>query len=167
MQTTIENLLRVRPETFWRLFFDTAYNDGLYQELGFQGYEVLALEREPDGSVRRSLRAAPPLSGPAMLQRALKGVVYYTEEGRYDASRDVWEFVNRTSVAAGTTRVSGSIRVAPHPEGVTHIVVLDVEVSALGLGGMIERAIEKSTRESYRVATAYTNAFAARSGLAV
>ena len=166
MQTTIENLLRVRPEVFWqRLFFDAEYNDGLYRELGFEGYEVLELTRASDGRVRRVLRAAPPLSGPAVLKRTLKGRVYYTEDGTYDPARGSWEFVNHTSVAAGTTRVSGSIRAEEHPEGLSHVVVLDVSVTALGLGGMIERTIVKSTRESYRVATAYTNAFAAARGL--
>ena len=166
MQTTIENVLRVRPEVFWQqLFFDSEYNDGLYRELGFEGYEVLELVRDPDGRVRRVLRAAPPLSGPDVLKRTLKGRIFYTEEGSYEPARGTWEFVNHTSVAAGTTRVSGTIRATPHPEGLTHTVVLDVSVSALGLGGVIERAIVKNTRESYRVATAYTNAFAQARGL--
>jgi hypothetical protein len=73
--------------------------------------------------------------------------------------------VNHASVAAGTTQVSGSIRVEPHPAGLTHIVALELRVAALGLGSLVERAIEKSTRESYRVTAAYTHAFAAARGL--
>ena len=166
MQTTIENVVRVRLDVFWQqLFFDAEYNDGLYRELGFPRYEVLSLERKPSGVVHRVLRAEPPISGPALLQKRLQGRIYYTEEGHYDPARGVWEFVNQTSVAAGTTKVSGSIVAEPHPEGLRHLVMLDVRVSALGLGGLVERAIEKSTRESYRVATAYTNAFAAARGL--
>jgi hypothetical protein len=167
VQTTIENVMKVRPDVFWRrLFFDAEYNDGLYRELGFTRYEVLALERKPSGVVRRVLRAEPPLSGPAILRQRLAGRIYYTEEGHFDPMRGVWEFANHTSIAAGTTKVSGSIVAEPHPDGLKHVVALDVRVSALGLGGMVERAIERSTRESYRVATAYTNAFAADRGLA-
>jgi len=166
VKARIENVFHVRPDVFWtRLFFATDYNEGLYRELSFESYEVLSLETLADGRVRRTLRAAPPLSGPELVKQKLKGRIYYTEEGTYDPERGVWEFVNRSSVAAGNTQIAGTIRVEPHAAGLTHIVDLDVNVSALGLGSLIERAIEKSTRDSYRVTTAYTNAFALQRGL--
>jgi hypothetical protein len=166
VKATIESVFRVRPDVFWdRLFFDDEYNAGLYRELAFESYEVLALKRHEDGRIERSLRAEPPLSGPELLRRQLRGRIYYVEEGTYDPARGAWSFVNHTSVAAGTTQVSGIIHARPHAEGMLHVVELDVRVSALGLGSLVERAIEKSTRESYRVTTAYTNAFAARHGL--
>jgi len=163
---TIESVFRVPPAVFWeRLFFDADYNAGLYRELGFESYEVLSLERHADGRVTRSLRAEPPLSGPDLLKRQLRGRIYYVEEGTYDPTRGVWEFVNRTSVAAGTTNISGVITVSPHAEGMSHVVQLDVRVSALGLGTLVERAIEKNTRESYRKTTRYTNDYAEAHGL--
>lgn len=166
MKASIENLLRVRPETFWtRLFFAPDYNEGLYRALRFESYEVLTLETLADGRVRRVLRAEPPLSGPDALKRRLKGRIYYTEDGTYDPARGVWEFVNQSSVSAGSTEIAGSIRVHAHPQGLRHVVELDVRVSAFGLGSLVERAIEKGTRESYRVTTDYTNAFAAERGL--
>jgi hypothetical protein len=166
VKATIESVFRVRPDVFWqRLFFDADYNAGLYRALGFESYEVLGLRRHEDGRIERSLRAEPPLSGPDMLKRQLRGRIYYVEEGSYDPARGVWEFVNRTSVAAGSTHVAGVITVAPHAEGLSHVVELDVRVSALGLGSLVERAIEKSTRESYRTTTRYTNEYAAQHGL--
>ena len=166
MKATIESIFRVSPEVFWqRLFFDAEYNAGLYRELGFESYEVLKLERHADGRVERSLKAEPPLSGPELLKRQLRGRIYYTEEGVYDPALGLWQFVNHSSVKAGSTQVSGTIRVEPHPEGLRHLVELVVSVSALGLGAMIERAIEKNTRESYRVNTAYTERFARARGL--
>lgn len=166
VKSRIENVFHVRPELFWtRLFFATDYNEGLYRELRFETYEVLSLETLPDGRIKRVLRAAPPLNAPGLLRRKLSERVFYTEEGTYEPARGVWEFVNHSSVAAGSTEVAGSIRVEPHAEGLKHIVELDVNVSALGLGSLIERAIEKNTRESYRVATAYTNDFARQHGL--
>lgn len=156
----------MRPEVFWeRLFFDADYNEALYRELRFERYEVLELERFPNGNIRRKLRAEPPLSGPDVLKRALRGHVYYIEEGTFDAARGVWEFVNHTSVQAGTTHVAGTMRLEPHPHGVLQVVELDVQVSAFGLGGLVERQIEKGTRESYRVATAFANDYARRHGL--
>jgi hypothetical protein len=166
VKTRIENVFRVRPEDFWtKLFFDDEYNRGLYRELRFESYEVLSLERSPEGRIRRVLRATPPLNGPDLLRRRLQGHIFYTEEGTYDPASASCQFVNRTSVAAGTTHIAGTISVEPHAEGLKHIVDLDVNVSALGLGGVIERAIERNTRESYLLTTAYTNAFALERGL--
>jgi hypothetical protein len=166
VQATIESIFHVAPDVFWdRLFFDPEYNAGLYRQLGFESYQVLEQQRLPDGRVQRSLRAEPPLSGPEILRQALRGRIYYTEVGTFDPHKGTWEFRNESSVKAGNTQVSGVIRALPHELGMRHLVELDIQVSALGLGSMIERAIERSTRESYVATTAYTNAYAAERGL--
>jgi hypothetical protein len=126
---------------------------------------VLTLETLPDGRVRRVLRAEPPIKAPDVVRRRLEGRVYYTEEGTFDPSRKVWEFENESSVASDSSQVSGTIRAEPHPEGMLHVVELDIRVKAFGFGSMVERVIEKNTRESYRVTTAFTHEFAAQRGL--
>jgi Protein of unknown function (DUF2505) len=167
VRTNIESIFHVAPDVFWsRLFFDADYNAGLYRKLGFESYEVLSLQTSADGRIQRRLRAEPPLSGPELVRRALRGRIYYVEEGSYDPVKGEWVFENHSSVKAGDTQVSGVIRALPHPEGMRHLVELEIRVSALGLGSMIERQIEKSTRESYSVTTAYTNAYAAEHQLA-
>jgi hypothetical protein len=166
VQTQIESIFHVAPDVFWtRLFFDAEYNAGLYRALGFESYQVLSLETHPDGRVERKLRAEPPLSGPELLRKALRGRIYYVEHGSYDPARQLWQFTNESSVKAGDTRVAGTIRALPHPLGMRHQVELEISVSALGLGSLIEKQIEKSTRESYLVTTSYTNAYAAERGL--
>jgi hypothetical protein len=166
MRTRIENVFHVTPEVFWRqLFFDAEFNQALYAELGFEVYEIKKLETLPDGKVRRLLRAEPPINAPSLIKDRLKGRVFYHEEGTYDPARGVWEFVNESSVASDSTRVSGTIRAEKHPEGMLHVVELDIVVKAFGLGSMIERMIEKNTRDSYRVTTAFVNAYARERGL--
>ncbi len=161
MRTRIENVLHVTPEAFWqRLFFDAEFNRALYEKLGFEVYEVKTLETLPDGKVRRVLRAEPPINAPSLIKERLKGRVFYLEEGTYDPARGVWEFVNESSVASDSTRVSGSIRGEPHPEGMLHVVELEIVVKAFGFGSMVERMIEKNTRDSYRVTTEFVNAYA-------
>ncbi len=167
MQTKIESIFHVAPDVFWaRLFFDADYNAGLYKALGFESYEVQSLQTHADGRIERRLRAEPPLSGPEIVRKALRGRIYYVESGSYHPARGVWDFANESSVKAGDTRVAGTIRALPHPDGMLHQVELDIQVSALGLGSLIERQIEKSTRESYVVTTTYTNAYVAEHGLA-
>jgi hypothetical protein len=168
VRTRIENVFHVAPSTFWeRLFFDAEYNAGVYGALGFDTYEVQALETLPDGRTRRVLRAEPPISAPEILKRRLKGRVFYTEEGFFDPARQIWEFANESSVASDSSKVSGSIRAEPHPQGMLHVVELDIQVSAFGFGGLVEKLIEKNTRDSYRVTTAFTNAYAKERGLAL
>lgn len=166
MHTRIENVLHVTPEVFWKhLFFDADFNRALYEQLGFETYEVKELETLPDGRVRRVLRAEPPLNAPALIKDRIKGRVFYIEEGIYDPARGVWEFANESSVASDSTRVSGTIRGEPHAEGMLYIVELEIEVKAFGFGSLVERMIEKNTRDSYRVTTAFTNAYAKERGL--
>jgi hypothetical protein len=166
MQARIENIFRVTEATFWDvLFFEHEYNARLHKELGFDTYEVRAIEDLGDGKVRRLLRAEPPLKVPEMLRKKLQSRLYYEEEGVYDRLARRWEFSSNTSVARDSTKISGVITTRPHPEGTLHVVELDVRITALGLGSMIEKLVEKNVRESYAVTTRFTNAYAAEKGL--
>jgi hypothetical protein len=167
MQVRIINIFHVSPQLFWeRLFFDAEYNRGLYRALGFPQCDVQRQETQPDGKVRRVLRAVPPIHAPEPIRRRLEGRLYYLEDGTYDPKTGRWEFVNRPSVAADSTSISGVICAEPDPAGMRHVLELSVRVSAFGLGALIERVIENNTRASYRVTADYTNTFVQRPGFA-
>ena len=166
MRARIENVFHVRPDTFWNvLFFDEEYNARLYRELGFDAVEVRALEELGEGRVRRTLRAEPPVNAPAMLKKKLQSKLSYEEEGVYDRKAQRWQFKSTSSIAPESTRIGGAITSAPHAQGMLHIVELDVHIQALGLGGLIEKVVERNVRESYKVTTRFTNAYAAEKGL--
>jgi len=166
VRATFTNRLFVTPETFFNeLFFDDAYNAGLYAQLGFRHYEVTELERTPEGTVRRTVRAEPPVNAPSIVQRRLEGRVFYMESGEYDPRTGQWVFETRPSIAANHTQIRGTIHLERHPEGAIHSCDLEVQVKAFGLGAMIERSIEQNTRESYKLNTEYTNAYARQHGL--
>jgi hypothetical protein len=166
MHARIENVFRVTEATFWDvLFFDYEYNSRLHKELGFQTYEVRAIEDRGEGKVFRALRCEPPLKVPEMLRKRIQSRVFYEEEGVYDRQARRWTFSSTSTVMPDSAKIGGIITTQPHPEGTLHIVELDVRITALGLGGMIERIIEKNVRESYAVTTRFTNAFATEKGL--
>ena len=99
MHARIENVFHFPEATFWDvLFFDHEYNARLHRELGFQTYEVRALEELPDGKVRRALRCEPPLKVPAMLKKRIQSRVFYEEEGVYDRNAKRWEFSSTSTV---------------------------------------------------------------------
>lgn len=166
MRMHAEMILYVTPETFWqRLFFDAEYLDGMYRALGFSGFEVPSLETDAEGRVHRTLRVVPQFHAPAIVKRKLEGKLYYVEEGVFEPGQALWSFRTIPSVAADHARIAGTIRAEPHPEGLRHVFALDAHVTAFGLGSLIERAVEKNTRDSLHKTGEFTNAYAARKGL--
>jgi hypothetical protein len=166
MRARIENVFHVTPATFWEvLFFDEEYNNRLYAELGFDAVEVKGIERLPDGRVRRSIRCEPPVRAPDLLKKRIQNKLAYEEEGTYDPRGPRWDFKTLSNVAPESTKISGAITAEPHTHGMLHVVELDITISVFGLGGMIEKVLEKNIRESYRVTTRFTNAFAVEKGL--
>jgi hypothetical protein len=167
MRTRIESVFQVSPATFWNvLFFDADYNARLYKELGFDAVDVTSLQELGEGKLRRTLRAEPPLKyAPDFLKKKLQEKLSYEEDGVYDPQAQRWDFKNHAALAPASSRLGGNITSAPHAEGMLHIVELEIHINALGLGGMIEKAIEKGVRESYRVTTRFTNDYAREKGL--
>jgi hypothetical protein len=166
MRMRLDMILYVTPETFWqRLFFDAEYLDGLYHALGFSGFALQSMETDAEGRVQRTLRVVPQFHAPAIVRRKLEGKLYYVEEGVYEPEQSRWSFRTLPSVAADHARITGTIRAEPHPEGLRHVFELEAQVTAFGLGPLIERAVEKNTRDSMHKTGEFTNAYAARVGL--
>lgn len=165
MRFQIETILRVTPDVFWgRLFFDRDYLDGLYRALGFESYEIRSLETDAHGKVERQLRAVPQFHAPAIVQRKLAGRLFYDEHGTFDPGLGVWTFRTIPSVASEHAHIVGKIHLAAHPRGLRHMFELEARVSAFGLGALIERAVEKNTRDSFRKTAEFTDEYAARQG---
>lgn len=167
MNVRITNVFHVSPALFWqRLFFDREYNRGLYRALGFVQYEVESLESSADGRVRRVLRAVPPINAPNIVRKKLEGRLFYREDGTYDPRTGLWTFKIVPSVAAESAKISGVLRAEPDPAGMRHICDLSAQVSAFGLGALLERVIEKNTRDSYRLTAQFTNDYVTRADFA-
>ncbi len=165
MKFSVSNVLRVAPEIFWeQIFFDEAYNQGLYAALGFATMQVISSDRQP-GLIRRSLRAEPPIHAPSALKRKLEGKLFYTEEGEFDLTTRRWSFRSSSSVLPDKVSIRGTIALSPHAEGAQHLVEIEARVTAWGLGSVIERVIERNTRDSYATTIAFTERWATEKGL--
>ena len=92
-------------------------------------------------------------------------MVYDTETGTYDPAEHSWTFTSVPSVLPGQVQISGRIHLTPHAQGSTHSCELDVCIKAWGIGGMIERVMEKNTRESFTRNAEFTNRYAKQHGL--
>lgn len=166
MKFQLTHVLSVSPATFWgRLFFDRTYNEHLYQALGFANMQVLELEERADGCVRRLLRAEPPLHVPAILKSKLQGKIFYTEDGIYDPAAQTWVFRSIPSVVPDQVSITGRIQLSPHAKGALHAVEVEARVTAWGVGALIERVIERNTRDSFAITTQFIDRWAAEKGL--
>jgi hypothetical protein len=168
VEVQIVNTLRVSPAIYWgQLFFDPEYLRDLYVALAFAQCEVQQLSVDAQGRTRRVLRAVPPFSAPDFIRKKLEGRLYYVEDGTYDPGSGRWSFSTAVSVAADKVDIRGVIHTEAVPEGLRHVLNLTARVSAFGVGSLLERLIEKNTRDSYTVMSDFTNRFAARRGVAV
>jgi hypothetical protein len=166
VQVRIETDLPVSPAVFWpRIFLNAEFGKGLHERLGFSRYAVVSSLTRSDGCIERVIETEPPLSGPEVIQKRVGRALRVTERGCFDPRNELYTFTHTPALAGGSTRITGTIRVAPRPHGLVQIVEFDVVVSAFGLGTLIERAIEKATRESYATMGAFTAEFAAAQGL--
>ncbi len=166
MKTVVTHQLRVSPATFWeRIFFDEGFNAKLYVALGFDQYQVLTQERGEGGVLRRVLRAVPPIHGPSILRRKLAGKIYYTEDGSYDPRSGVWSFRSEPSIVPDQVYIAGTITLTANAQGAEHRCELETRVTAWGMGALIERVIDKGTRDSFQTTADFTNRWAEEHGL--
>jgi hypothetical protein len=166
VKSTVRNVLPVSPETFWeRIFFDAAFVDALHVELGFETFEILEHETLADGRIRRVARAIPPVHAPAALKKRLDQTLSYVDDGVYDPRTREWTFRTIPGVFADSIYVGGRIYVLPHAQGVEHVCELEARVSVFGIGSMIEKILDKNTRESFSVTARFITRWADEHGL--
>ena len=67
--------------------------------------------------------------------------------------------------SADSIYVGGRIYVQPHPQGAEHICELEACVSVFGIGSMVEKILDKNTRDSFGVTARFVARWAEQHGL--
>jgi hypothetical protein len=165
---TIRDVFNTDVDTYWsRIFFDPEYNERLYKEgLDFAGYELIELTGEPGERRTRKLRTEPKSDAPAVVRKLIGDSLTYTETGQWDPAKKLWTYSIVTSKLADRLRIGGRLWAEPKGDKkMERVAEIEIEVKILVGSGTIEKFIEKTTRESYVKATAFTNQFIADKGL--
>ncbi len=168
MRFRCQNVFNCDAETYWsKVFFDVEYNRGLYLgTLGFKQFEVLELTGEPGGDRTRKMFTEPKNDAPAVVTKLIGGGLNYTERGRFDAKTQKWTYEITTNKLSDKVRIGGTLWVEPRGDKkIERICEVDLEVNVFGVGGVVEKFIADTTRESYEKTAQYTNAFLANKGL--
>ena len=101
-----------------------------------------------------------------MVTKLIGGGLSYTEVGRFDAKTQKWSYDITTNKMADKVRIGGTLWVEPRGEKkIERICEVDLQVNVFGIGGMVEKFIADTTRESYEKTAKYTNEFIASHGL--
>lgn len=153
-------------DAFWASFLDSAFVVRAFTAIGFVSYEIIELREEPARLLRRA-DARPAIDAPAVVQKVLGPRFGYVEEGQFERATKTWIWSARPSTLADRSRMEGRLLVEPlsqgaRPEGCRTTFEATIEVKMLGLGGLVESAIEKSIRTSWtRFGTFCTSAIPA------
>lgn len=165
---TIRDVFDTDVDTYWdQVFFAEDYNSRLYREgLGFKGFELLELTGEPGQRRTRKMRTEPAADAPAVVRKLIGDSLTYTETGSWDPATKVWSYRIETSKLSDKIRIGGRLWAEPRGDKMERVAEIEIEVKILGVGGTIEKFIEKTTRESYVKATSFTNRWLREKGLA-
>jgi len=168
MLFTIRNTFHTRPESYWNhIFFDPEYNNRLYEALGFTSFEVLELTGEPGGPRTRKMRTEPAAEAPAVVRKLIGDSLTYSESGSFDPESAIWVYEIKTNKLSDKVHIGGRLWVEPVEGGIERVAEVDVSVKVFGVGGAVERFIEKTTRDSYVKTAVFTNSFIEEKGLGI
>ena len=158
MRTTITNRIAVGASDFWSAYLDEETTCRLYTNaLGFDRVEAKA-ERQTDGSCTRELRYAPRLNMPAAVKKVIGDRLQIVERGAFaptDGGR--WTFQVFPSSMTDRITIVGSVVIEPEVGAIRRVTELDIRARIFGIGGVIERFIEKTTRENCQKSADWLN----------
>lgn len=156
---TVTHQINCDVETFWKVFFDKAFNERLYREaLGFPSFQILE-QREDEREVVRRVSGTPKVNLPGPVAKLLGPNFSYTEEGKLDRQKGVWAWTMKTSVMTDKLRQEGSLRLEATGSGVRRIADLLIEAKVFGLGGLMESSAEKQLREGWDQSAVFMNRY--------
>ncbi|MBZ0120480.1 MAG: DUF2505 domain-containing protein [Sandaracinaceae bacterium] len=169
MKFTIKNVFDTDVDSYWnKCFFDREYNERLYSREGldFHSFAILEQTGGPGENRTRVLRTEPKSDAPAVVKKLIGDSLAYTEKGSWDAKTKTWSYQITTSKLADKIHIGGKFWVEPRgPKQCERISEVEIEVKIFGVGGTIEKFVEKTTRESYQKTYQFTQKYIQEKGL--
>lgn len=168
MKFTVRHTFNTSVDSYWNeIFFSEEYNTRLYTEaLGFKGFEMIELTGSAGERRTRTMRTEPAADAPTVVRKLIGDSLTYTDRGEWLPETKIWTYEIETSKLPDKIHIGGTLWAEPRGEGkCERIVEIEIRVDVFGVGRVIERYIEKTTRASYTKASKFTNDFIAEKGL--
>ena len=162
MRTTITNRISATTSEFWASYLDEDATRRLYADgLQFDSVEVRTDGHHSSEQQTRELHYAPRLHMPAPIKRALGARLRIVERGTFTPSDSAgggrWTFQVFPSALTEKISISGSVTAEPDNGALRRVTELDIRVPIFGVGGVMEKFIEKTTRENCRKSAEWLN----------
>lgn len=167
MRLVLRHPYGLAADRFWsEMFFDPAYNRALYTEgLGFESIDVLEDVADATGRRTRRLRVRPRLDMPAAVRRLVGDAVSYVEAGTFDPAAGTFTTRILPSALSDRIRIETVMRCEPRgPDRCERVAEIDLAVRVLGVGRVFEKFLERTLRENYDKAAAFTERWLATQG---
>lgn len=150
------------PPRFWKVFFDKAYNQELYERIEVKSYEILAW-REDDATLYRSIRIMPRRELPLVVRKLTGADLGYTENSTLYKAEDRMPVSVVPSTLADRTTIEGvySLR-SLGPGRLLRTFEGGIEIDVPLVGRRVERAILDDLTASYAKAAQLTTEWLAR-----
>lgn len=162
----LEHTFECSPADYLRhVYFDPEHTRALYLEgLGMSGLQIVTDEERPGGARTRVLEVKlKELDLPATVQKLLRGGLGYRETTTYDPGSGESRFSSTFNQLTDRLEMSGRMRVLAAGEGrCRRLADLRVGAKVFGVGSLVERVMEKITRESWEQASAFSRAWISR-----
>lgn len=154
-------------ETYWReLCLSLEYQERVYREaLGCISMEVVEHSGGFETGMRRKLRFQKPIDAPAAITKLFGSTVTIEEHSEFDPAEQRWSFRMVPALMADRIDIRGVVRARQSDGKVEQLAHNSVSVRLLGLGGIIEHFVAKSTKEGTADKTAFTRRYIAEKGL--
>lgn len=162
----LDHTFDVGPEVFWSaVYFDAKYTEQVFLEgLGMRRVSLVSDVTGADGKRRRLLDVdLAPLELPGSVQKLLKGGLGYREDLVFDAARGEATFQYRFNQLTDRLVMSGRMTTEKTADGRTRrLTTVHFEANVFGVGGLVEKAAERVTRDTWDKSAAYTRQWIAR-----
>jgi len=147
-------------EKFWELFFNNDLQKDIFLKcLKFPKWELVEFT-DGDKEIIRVTKAQPKMEVPGAVAKLIGDGFGYTERGSFDKGAKVYKYKITPTTMADKIKNEGAVKVEAKPgsgEKCTRIVDITMECKIFGVGGMIEKAFEKQTREGWEESAKFLN----------
>lgn len=144
------------PE-FWDMLLDPAFDVALQPALGVKLRTILDRQDTPE-TLKRKVRVVPGFPLPAPVQKVMGGrELEYLEESTFHKARKVLDWKATPGMMADKVRVGGTVQAtAVGANSVRRVIEGEVSIDVFGLGGLMEKGVIESVKNSYEKASNMT-----------
>jgi hypothetical protein len=156
MKFTVEHDIDCSAERFWDLMVSTDFSRQVFASIGISDWE--ADQKDTGDVIVRNVKGRMKTDMPGPLAKFFGPSFRYTEVTRLDRVKRECHVVVTSSVMSDRIKNEQIIRVEPQgSDRCRRVTEVIHEVKVLGVGGLMERSMERITRASIDKAVDFIN----------